>query len=130
MHPLGIRRSPVATLQHTRQTVRMHAAEPRYAVVRPIPPRGAQRHRAAARLDGPAGLATARIGFVWDYMFRGEEIFPVIADELRRRYPTVDIIGYDTFGNVHGPDEASVVEALPGLLDEHGIDAVVVGNGC
>ena len=103
------------------------AMEPNYDVVWPKSPRGAQRHRAATRL---ATLDGARIGFVWDYMFRGEEIFPVIAEELRRRHPGVEIVGYDTFGNIHGPQEHALVEALPGTLDEHGIDAVVVGNGC
>lgn len=52
-----------------------------------------------------------------------------VADALRLRSPGVEIVGYDTFGNIHGPDEHAV-EALPGTLDEHGIDAVVVGNGC
>ena len=101
--------------------------EPRYDVVWPKSPRGAQRHRAATRLGSLDG---ARIGFVWDHMFRGEEIFPVIAEALTDRFPGVEIVGYDTFGNIHGPDEHALVEALPGTLDEHGIDAVVVGNGC
>lgn len=101
--------------------------EPNYDVVWPKSPRGTQRHRAATRLTTLEG---ARIGFVWDYMFRGEEIFPVIAEALRQRHPGVEIVGYDTFGNIHGPHEHALVEALPGTLDEHGIDAVVVGNGC
>jgi len=101
--------------------------EPRYDVVWPKSPRGTQRRRAAARLDTLAGK---RLGFVWDYMFRGEEIFPVLADALTVRYPGLEVVGYDTFGNIHGPDEHALVEALPGTLDEHSIDAVVVGNGC
>ena len=101
--------------------------QPHYDVVWPSSPRGTVRRRAADRLPSLDG---ARVGFVWDYMFRGEEIFPVIADALRLRSPGVEIVGYDTFGNIHGPDEHALVEALPGTLDEHGIDAVVVGNGC
>jgi hypothetical protein len=101
--------------------------EPRYDVVWPKSPRGAQPRRAAGRLDSLAGK---RIGFVWDYMFRGEEIFPVLADALKERYAGLEVVGYDTFGNIHGPDEHALVEALPGTLDEHSIDAVVVGNGC
>lgn len=101
--------------------------EPQFDVVWPKSPRGVQRRRPATRLTSLDG---ARVGFVWDYMFRGEEIFPVVADALTARFPGVQIVGYDTFGNIHGPDEVALVEAMPGTLDEHSIDAVVVGNGC
>lgn len=101
--------------------------EPQFDVVWPKSPRGVQPRPPATRL---ASLDGARIGFVWDFMFRGEEIFPVIADALTTRFPGATIVGYDTFGNIHGPDEAALVEAMPGTLDEHSIDAVVVGNGC
>ena len=101
--------------------------EPRYEVVWPKSPRGIQPLRAADRLNTLAGK---RVGFVWDYLFRGEEIFPALERALTDRYPGLTVVGYDTFGNIHGPHEHALVEALPGSLDEHGIDAVVVGNGC
>jgi hypothetical protein len=101
--------------------------EPSYDVVWPKSPRGVQSRRLAARLDT---LDAKRVGFVWDYLFRGEEIFPALEAELQRRFPGVEVVGYDTFGNIHGPHEHALVEALPSSLDEHGIDAVVVGNGC
>lgn len=101
--------------------------EPVYDVVWPKSARGVQSRRAADRLESLHGK---RIGFVWDFMFRGEAIFPALEHALRERYDGIEIVGYDTFGNIHGPDEASLVEALPGTLAEHGIDAVVVGNGC
>jgi len=97
-----------------------------YECVWPKSSRGVRSQRTAARC---ASLQGRRVGFVWDFMFRGDELFPVLERELRSRYD-VDVFGYDVFGNIHGGDEAKVVEALPGLLDEHGIDAVVVGNGC
>jgi hypothetical protein len=101
--------------------------EPRYDVVWPKSPRGGQRHRAAARLDSLDGK---RIGFVWDYMFRGDEIFPALADALMHTFDGLEVVGYDVFGNIHGPDEHALVEALAGTLAEHRIDAVLVGNGC
>ncbi|MBI4933173.1 MAG: hypothetical protein HY828_04805 [Actinobacteria bacterium] len=101
--------------------------EPVYDVVWPKSPQGGRRRRAAARVRSLEG---ARIGFVWDYMFRGDELFPVLERELRARFTDLEVVGYDTFGNVHGPHEHALVEALPGTLDEHSIDAVVVGNGC
>lgn len=101
--------------------------EPVYDVVWPKSPRGVQPRRAATR---PDTLAGKRVGFVWDFMFRGEELFPVLEAELVRRFEGITVVGYDAFGNIHGPDEFRVVEALPGVLDEHSIDVVVVGNGC
>ncbi len=103
------------------------AVQPVFDVVWPKSPRGVQRRRSAPRL---ATLEGARIGFIWDYLFRGEEIFPILERELRVRFPGIEIVGYETFGNVHGSNEAALIEALAGTLDEHGIDAVVVGNGC
>lgn len=105
----------------------MEMHEPEYQVVWPQSALGVRRRRAAARLDSLAGK---RIGFVWDFMFRGDELFPVLEAELRRRHDGVEIVGYDAFGNVHGPNEHALVAAMPSTLDEHSIDAVVVGNGC
>jgi hypothetical protein len=101
--------------------------ESTYDVVWPKSARGVSTKRAATRLDSLNGK---RIGFVWDYMFRGEEIFPVIERGLRQRYEGIEVIGYDAFGNIHGPDEHVVVDALPGALAQHGVDGVIVGNGC
>ena len=101
--------------------------EPQYEVVWPKSPRGVQPRRAADRLSTLEGK---RVGFVWDYLFRGEEIFPALERALIERYPGLTVVGYDTFGNIHGPHEHALVEALPGTLGEHGIDAVVVGTGC
>lgn len=101
--------------------------EPCYDVVWPKSPRSGQRRRAAPRLDSLVGK---RIGFVWDYLFRGEEIFPVLERALKERFAGLEVVGYDTFGNIHGPGELALMEALPGTLDEHSVDAVVVGNGC
>ena len=101
--------------------------EPTYEVVWPKSPRGAQARRPAARLDGLDGK---RIGFAWDYLFRGEEIFPVLAAQLRSRYEGIEIVNYDVFGNLHGPRELELVEGLPAALAMHRIDGVVSGNGC
>lgn len=102
-------------------------AEPRYHVVWPRSPRGVQQRRRADRLDSLDG---ARIALLWDYLFRGDELFPLLADELRRRYDGVDIVGYEEFGNLHGADEKERVGRLPDDLRTRGVDAVVSGMGC
>jgi hypothetical protein len=81
----------------------------------------------AERLDGLAGR---RIAFLWDYVFRGDEVFPVLARELRARFDGVEIVGFETFGNLHGADERERVGRLPDDLRDRGVDAVVSGMGC
>ena len=105
----------------------MSAPEPTFDVVWPKSPLGVQSRQPAPRL---ATLDGASIGFVWDYMFRGEEIFPILEAELKQRFDGVEVIGYDAFGNIHGGDQAARVKALPHVLAQYRVDAVVCGNGC
>jgi len=66
---------------------------------------------------------------LYDHLFRGEEIFPLIRNTLGKRYPGIKFVEYEVFGNIHGPEEAKVVAAVPELLRKHGADAVIVGIG-
>ena len=104
----------------------MAAVEAQYEVVWPRGTLATRARPAAPRLPSLRG---ARIGFAWDYLFRGDELFPVLADELRRRFD-VEVVPYETFGNLHGPREHELVAALPSALAMHRIDGVVSGNGC
>jgi hypothetical protein len=101
-------------------------SEPGYEVVWPRSARGVQAKAAAPRL---ASLEGKRVGFLWDYLFRGDELFPVLDRELRRRFRNIDIVGYDAFGNIHGPEEHQLVGAIPSVIAARGIDAVVCGVG-
>ena len=100
--------------------------EPTYEVVWPRGPLATRSRPAAPRL---ASLQGTRIAFAWDHMFRGDELFPVLAEELRRRFD-VEIVSYEAFGNLHGPHERELVAALPDALAMHRVDGVVSGNGC
>lgn len=101
--------------------------EPIFEVVWPRSPRGVQTHRRAPRLDTLAG---ARVAFLWDHLFRGDELFPVLADELQNRFPGVEIVDHTEFGNLHGADEKERLARLPDDLRHRGVDAVVSGMGC
>jgi hypothetical protein len=101
--------------------------DPTYGVVWPRSPRGVQRRRRADRLDSLDGR---RIAFLWDHLFRGDELFPVLAEELRRRFPDIDIVDHTEFGNLHGADEPVRMGRLPDDLRSRGVDAVVSGMGC
>ena len=81
----------------------------------------------ARRLDALTGK---RIAFVWDNVFRGDVIFPLLETALAQRHAGITCIGYEAFGATFGGDEHAVVAALPGRLRELGIDAVISGNGC
>jgi hypothetical protein len=70
------------------------------------------------------------VAFLWDYLFRGDELFPVLAEQLTARFPGIEIVDYTEFGNLHGADEKERVGRLPDDLRARGIDAVVSGMGC
>jgi hypothetical protein len=105
----------------------MAGMEQTYAVVWPRSPRGVQQRRRADRLETLAG---ARVAFLWDYVFRGDELFPVLAAELTERFAGIEVLDYVVFGNLHGTDERERVGRLPDDLRSRGVDAVVSGMGC
>jgi hypothetical protein len=74
-------------------------------------------------------LDAAKIGFVWDYLYRGDEIFDILHSALARDYPGMRFGDYQDFGNIHGPEERRVVNELPDRLRSSGVDGLVVGVG-
>ena len=105
----------------------MASMQATYDVVWPLSPRGVQRRRRADRLSGLSGQ---RVAFLWDYLFRGDELFPILQRELTKRYPDIEIIDYPVFGNLHGGDERERLAQLPDQLRGLHVDAVVSGMGC
>jgi len=78
----------------------------------------------------PATLAGKRIAFLWDNVFRGDEMFPVLQQEIAARFEGAEFVGYDAFGSTFGGEEEAVLAALPDRLREHQVDAVISGVGC
>jgi hypothetical protein len=93
-------------------------------------PRGARLVDIAPAAKRPQSLAGKTIAFLWDYLFRGDEVFRILEEGLKERFPGARFVGYQTFGNTHGSDEHRVVAALPGRLQDHRVDAVISGMGC
>ena len=81
----------------------------------------------APRLDTLQGKTVCQL---WDYLFRGDEIFPMLENELGKRYPGVRFVPYSEFGSTHGDEEREILENLPQRLKELGADAVISGMGC
>ena len=97
---------------------------------RAVWPRGQKTLKAinlSKRLDTLDGKT---VGLLWDYVFRGDEIFTIIKDHLSIKYPGINFISYDNFGNIHDKDEAQVLAELPEKLKSYGCDAVISGVGC
>ena len=69
------------------------------------------------------------IGEMWDGVFRGDQIFSTLNEELRKKYPGIKIIDHKTMGNCHDRDEREYVANLPNLLRQHGCDAVISAVG-
>ena len=98
-----------------------------YAVVWPRAEKTVEPKPLAPRLDDLAGK---KIAFVWDYMFRGDEIFPLLQEGLDKRFPGLSFIPYDAFGSTHGEAERQVLAEMPAKLKALGADAVISGMGC
>jgi len=81
----------------------------------------------ARRLGTLEGKTIAQL---WDDLFRGDEIFPMLEAELIRRYPGVKFVSYEMFGSTHGSDEHRVIAELPDRLRRYGVDAIISGMAC
>jgi len=102
-------------------------AERQYEVYWPRSPRQAQPRQLAPRLETLEGKKVAQL---WDYMFRGDEVFALLEEAIGARFPGVRFVNWREFGSTHGSDEREFVAALPQRLRELGVDAAISGMGC
>ena len=107
-----------------------------YAVVWPRSAKSVEIKPLAKRLDGLDGKT---IAFLWDDLFRGDEIWPIfkgdvvfdlLEEGMKKRYPGIRFVSWRTFGSTHGGNEREVLAKLPERLKELGVDAVVSGMAC
>ncbi|MBI2909562.1 MAG: hypothetical protein HYX92_18120 [Chloroflexi bacterium] len=101
-------------------------AEPTYEVVWPL---GRSVYETVPVTPAAADLSGKTVCEIWDWLFKGNEMFPVIREELSKRYPGVKFVDYSVFGDTHGPREPEVIAAMPDLLRKHGCDVVISGVG-
>ncbi|WP_018636336.1 UGSC family (seleno)protein [Parafrankia elaeagni] len=76
-----------------------------------------------------ADLNSAVVVELWDHVFRGDEVFPAVREEMRRRYPGIRFVDYNAFGNFHVADEEETLARLPEFLRAQKADAVIAGVG-
>lgn len=86
--------------------------------------------RPAPRLPDLNGKTIAE---VWNGVFKGDVVFPLVRKALQRRYPGVRIIPYTEFHHLPGSDVPSEQRALVAeILDQartKGAHAVITGMG-
>lgn len=103
------------------------AGEPVYEVVWPL---GKYVPRPVVELaPAHSDLNGKTVCEMWDGVFRGDQIYPILNEELRKRYPDIKIVDHKTMGNTHGTNEREYVADLPNLLRQHGADAVISAVG-
>jgi hypothetical protein len=67
---------------------------------------------------------------LWDVIFRGETIYPLVREYIRAHYPRVKFVDYTHFGNFYGArEEDDIANRLPQKLKAHKADAAIVGIG-
>jgi hypothetical protein len=99
-----------------------------YAVLAPLGARLQQEGVLAPRLSSLDGK---RVALVFDYAFRGDEMFAAFMDEAKQRFGDVTFLDPDKFGNFHGPAEEGrqAMERLAESLGDREFDAAIVGVG-
>jgi len=102
-------------------------AKKEYEALWPRSPRQVGVKPLARRLDTLNGKTVAQL---WDYVFRGDEVFALLEEGLKKRYPGVKFVSFKEFGNTHGSDEREVLNSLSRKFKELKVDAVVSGMGC
>jgi hypothetical protein len=92
-------------------------------------PRGASSAKPRALAKRLQTLNGKTIAQLWDFLFRGDEVFAILEEGIRQRYPDVNFVSWKEFGCTHGPKEREVLQALPGRFKELRVDAVISGLG-
>ena len=93
-------------------------------------PRGARLADILPAAKRPASLEGKTVAFLWDFLFRGDQVFKILEKGLKDKFPGVRFVGYEVFGNTHSGDERKVLAPVPGRLQEHGVDAAISRMGC
>jgi len=104
----------------------MSTNEPHYDVLSPLSRKAVKTSAAAPRVPDLNGKTVCEL---WDVIFRGETIYPIVREYIRNRFSGVRFVGYEEFGNFHGAREAQVSAEIPAKLRAHHADAVIVGIG-
>ena len=97
-----------------------------FAAYWPRSPRRTQLKPLAPRLDTLRGKTVVQL---WDYVYRGDEVFALLEEGLKQRYPDINWVSWKEFGATHGNEERDVLASIPTRFKELGADAAISGMG-
>jgi hypothetical protein len=98
-----------------------------YQVVWPQSERQQKQQPLAKRLDDLNGKTIAQL---WDFRYRGNEVYRMLEEDLRERFPDIRFVSWQEFGSTYGSDERDVAASLPRRFKELGVDAAISSMGC
>ena len=101
-------------------------AETQFEVLWPLARKAASTQNLAPRLPDLSGKI---IGELWDNLFRGDVVYPMIRDLFRTVYPGIKFVDYSVFGNFVGTQSREIVAGLADKIRLHGCDAMISGIG-
>ncbi len=101
-------------------------SEPHYDVLWPLSRKAVKKTAAAPRLPDLNGKTIVEL---WDVIFRGETIYPLVREYIKKRFPGVKFVPYTEIGNFHGAREHEVSATIPDKLKAFKADAAIVGIG-
>jgi len=93
-------------------------------------PRGKRTLQGIALAGRPNTLAGKRVAELWNGGFRGDEVFPILEDALRTRFPGIQFVRWEEFGRMGGFEEDKILAELPSKLKASACDVAIAGMGC
>ncbi|MBI2957338.1 MAG: hypothetical protein HYY32_00705 [Chloroflexi bacterium] len=100
-------------------------SEPEYEVVWPL---AKSTYEIVSPTQRTLDLTGKTVCQLWNYCFKGDQMFSALRERLAERYPGIKFVDYDVFGTIHGPRGADVLEGGK-VLQEQGCDLVIAGVG-
>lgn len=102
----------------------------KYAVISPLGKRFVMKKNIAPRLETLNGKIICE---TWNEDFKGDLMFPIYRELLKKRYPDIHIIPYSEFpsSTLRGtPDfQKDIAKRIAFLAKEKGCQALISGNG-
>ena len=99
-----------------------HQRETQYQVVWP---QGQRVFSDGDTVERVGDLSGKTIAAIWDYLFRGDEIFAIVTGKLAECFPGMKIVSHEVFGNTHGSKQRELLAEVPDKLRLHEVDAVI-----
>ena len=94
-------------------------------------PRGKRSVQGIPLARRPNTLAGKTVAELWNGGFRGDEVFPILEEELKKRFPGITFVHWQEFGRMSGGfAEDKILAELPAKLKAKGCDVAIAGMGC